>query len=326
MPDPVTPSTVPQGPPAGSQPVSLANAPGADLDWDSLFANPELTPQPAPQAPPAEPTPSPAAQPQPTVPAPQEFFLDAGTSKYKTREEAVAGFAEKDKRLQELRQYAIDKTGFDPLTGKEVPKEPPASQGPKNFLTDDKAYGDALSKAAEIYAKTGDWKPYKEVQRKLAQEAAWELIAPYVPVVQDAAKVKAVHAAATELKDPGLEAFLASDDYKKTLERFPSLKYSIGVAESDPNAMQNLAEFYRMAYGLSSGTKQAVTPVVPPAPAAQPAAPAVRPTTPVSTLTPIPAPGAAAQKLTTDELMRSPEGRKRLMEELRAKGVENFTF
>lgn len=301
MPDPQSAPT-----PGANPPVDYSTA-----DLDALFQNiTEGLPQP-PQAAQPDPTTPPVP---PTVPQPEDFFLDAGSSKYRTREEATKGFAEKDSVIARLRQYAIEETGKDPLTGKAIPKPAAPTTEPVSYLKDGKRYVqdlvDAISKGSEGAER------YADVQKRYFEEIAGNMFGPYMPVVRDAAKVRAIEATATA--EPQFRAFLGSDSYTHTLDTFPDIKTSIEQAEADPRFAEHLPRFYRLAYVASLGLKAQETPPAPQHAAGVPA-PQVRPTTSPGAITPPPTAAGPQIRLAPDELMRSPEGRKQLIEDGKAR-------
>jgi len=305
----------PQIDPATGQPVAPPPVDYGQIDLDALFADP---------TPSAEPTPAPAVPPvQPQAPSVDQLFLDAGTSKYKTKEEAAKGFAEKDSAISKLRQYAIEKTGFDPLTNKEVAKPTP-TQEPLSYKKNGKQYVQdlvaALSKGesgAEAYAK---------VQEKYFTEIASDMFGPYIPVVRDAAKVRAIEEASQG--DAQFRPFLASEDYKKTLEAFPDIKFSIEQAEADPRFAERLPSFYKLAHTASLGLKaqEALRNPPPPQPAPGQQAPVARPTTPSGSLTPPPVQTTPVTRQVADELLSSREGRRQIIEQSKTNGVRDFRF
>src|SRR6185312_13675913 len=91
--------------------------------------------------------------PTPTV---EDFFLKAPTgSVYKTKEDAERGIAEKDSTIENLRKFAIEQTGFDPLTKRQVAQvpvrtpqaTPPPTPEDNSYVKNPKKYVEDLSKA-----------------------------------------------------------------------------------------------------------------------------------------------------------------------------------
>ena len=294
----------------------------SDFDLDKLFAEPD------PSVPPQPPQPAPAVPnaPAPQAPSQPEFFLDAGTSKYKTREEAARGYAEKDAAIAKLRQYAIDKTGVDPLTGKAVEKPAAQTTEPVSYLKDGKKYVEDLVAALQ---KPDGQERYAKIQQKYFEEIAGQMLSPYIPVVRDAAKVRAIEEVSQ--KDTQFRAFLGSEDYKSTLEAFPDIKISIEQAEADPRFADRLPSFYRLAHTASLGLKAQEAASRPPTPPVQPAnglpAPPVRPTAGGASLTPPPTAGTpTATRAATDELLRTPAGRRQIIEQAQTSGAMDFKF
>lgn len=251
--------------------ISLADAPGGDLDFDTLFPNPEV-PQPTTAAQPAQGTPpQPAPQAQPAAPAAPEWYLRSqdGRVVYKTQEEAVRGLSEKDQLIERLRQREIAVSGVDPVTGKFVGRQP--SQ-PVNYVQAPEKLYDDLSEATSKNDKLG-------FARTLQQYVS-DILAPVTPVFGNVAKRTAMEELGSEFAD--FSQTMTQSNLRATLEDNPDLKNAIENSEANPNFYGNLKGLYRIAYYTTRGRMQAQPQAVP---AAQPqvAAAAPRPTlTPTS--------------------------------------------
>lgn len=304
----------PQIDPATGQPIAPPPVDYGQIDLDALFADPP--PQPTPPAPAVPPV-----SPQATS---DQLFLDAGSSKYKTKEEAVKGYAEKDAAIAKLRQYAIEKNGYDPLTGKDVPKPTAPTNEPLSYKRNGKQYVQDL--VAALNKGEAGAEAYAKVQEKYFEEIATDMFSPYIPVVRDAAKVRAIDSAAQQ--DPQFRAFLASEDYSKTLDAFPDIKVSIDQAEADPRFSDRLPAFYKLAHTASLGLKAQEALRNPPPPQPAPGGPAAgfRPTTSSAALTPPPVTSGQPIRQVGEELLQSREGRKQLVEQAKASGVLDFRF
>lgn len=274
--------------------VSFDDAPGGDLDLDALFGNPEVQPTTASAQP----------EPQPVTPvvADEPFLKTATGTVYKTAEEAARGVEHKDSLIAQLRQQLSEATGNDPL------KKTPQAKGPVNYIEERDAYFKDLNEAVE----KKDTAKYIDVQRKLILDT----IAPLAPTITSLVKTQAANAVETEIKD--FRQFQHSDEYVKTLDTLPMLKDAIRVAESSPEAVNQLPELYKMAYLANQGrrlpeivqSQRNVTPT------------AVRPT--VSS-TPVAAPATPSTPQVQPTLDTS-AGRKAIIEQQERAGVESLKF
>ena len=228
----------PQAPNPGTMSVDNSGAPGADLDFDSLFP-PEGTEGAAPLAPPAA-----AATPAPAAPQQDQFFLDVSDkTKYRTREDAARGIAEKDSVIEKLRKEIIDAKGVDPLTGQPVQRPVPLeqvsyTQDPKRFVSDLNA---AIQKA--------DPSAFYQTFEKLINEK----LSPYGPALATVSRSAAVEMVGNEVKS--IRDFISSEDYRSTLAAVPGLKRAIETAELDPRYSGDLPEMYRLAFYAAQGRK-----------------------------------------------------------------------
>lgn len=279
----------------------MQNIPGGDLQFDDLFNQPApAAPAPSAPTPPAPQTPPAVAQP----PVPDAPFLKAGSSVYKTREEAERSLQYKDEVVERLRNLEIQRTGVDPLTGKAVQLAP---QGPVNYTQNQKAYVDDLVRAAE-QAKTDPTK-YFEVQQKFL----FDSLQPIAPVIMDFTRNQAITTVSAEIKD--FSTFMKSPEYAATLEMLPELRDAIHLAETDLNYAQRLPQFYKTAFWATQGrrTPELVQTAVSSAAAIPP------PTRPTMTPT---TPSLPATTPVVAESMQTSEGRKAIIERLRGT-VEN---
>jgi len=291
----------PNGPSAG---FDFSDAPGADMDLDSLFGNPETTvtaPEPDAGTPPAE-----AAAPQatePTAPTNPDFFLKSpdGSVVYKTQDEALRGLDEKNRLINELRQRIVETTGVDPVTNRPVQRTQPQAEEPNYAVDYERFYRDA----AEANQKH-DAKRFAEIQAKFVND----LLAPVVPLVQELAQDRAAKSVAAE--SPDFMKFKGSPEYKQILEQRPALARGITMSEQNIAFANQLPELYRLAYEayqvqrmpeiIKAQVEQARS-AAPPVQNPQPARPT---TTSPSSQPPIPSFGRPD--------IRTPEGRKAIID------------
>jgi hypothetical protein len=279
MPD----ETIPRVPQSSSQTAGwLDGAPGGDLNLDDLFPNPETRLQAQPQPPPAVP--------QAPPPVPQPFMRTQTGSVYNSAEDAIRGIEEKDRIIAQLRAEEAGRRGVDPL------RRQPEAENPKQVLFK------RLAKAAE----TGDYESYVDTLEQVTRQT----LAPYAPMIAEVGREKIIRASATE--NPQLREFLESPEYTAVLERRPLLAQAIQAAENNPDATQQLQEFYGLAYTDALSRR--------PAPVLQaPTTPNPRPT--LSHTTPTPQPPMANGGYMTEAQLYSKEGRKAILENGRARGI-----
>ena len=291
--------------------VDFSQAPGADTSWDDLFPSTE-GPAPPPQAsaginPPQNPPQAPEQQP----------FLKAGESVYLTAEEAARGIEHKDSLVAKYRDY-LSEHGVDPNTLQSTNPEPQAQpqsqpQTSHKWLGKGREYFTALSKAAQAQ----DMEQYERITGEYQQERLQDFLAPYQPLLAETARQRAIRSVSSEI--PDFEKFVASPDYKKTLDSFPLYREMIQIGENNPVAAQRLPEVYKSLYLINQGfnRQQAVSNG---APVQQTQAPVQNPPRPQSmapsTLTP-PQPGVDTRNWTTDK-----SARKQLLEDGRARGID----
>lgn len=287
MPDPNTPQVPSQS--AGW----FADAPGGDFSLDELFPNPDVTPQ-APTQAPSQPVP----QAQPT---PSEPFLQAPSGTvYRSREDAIKGISEKDSFIQRLR------TENEALKA-QVPK-PPEPTAPRTYREAPEKLFDDLVEAAN----KGDKRRYAETLARYNEE----LMAPYAPLVSEAAHEKAIRE--LEATTPDVRAFVNGPDFRSTMEALPRLAQAIEFARNTVEASGQLTELYRLAYLANAGAKapELVRSAVQ---QSQPTPGFNRPTLQPSSPTPTPGPAAPSGNWT--ELLQSREGRKAIIEQGNARGL-----
>lgn len=272
----------------------LLDAPGGDIPFDDLFSDGGTAVEPAAQ--PNAPVTPPA---QPPVVTNDEPFLKAVNTVYKTREEAERGIAQKDDVIARLRTLEIQRTGFDPLTGKRAVQEP---QAPSSYRDNPKAYIDDLMDAATKQ----DHAKYLDTQRRLI----YDVLEPIAPVISEFTKSQAVRQVTDTIKD--FPAFLRSPDYAKTGEMLPELRDAIHLAESDINYAAKLPQLYKTLYYVHQGMKTPELVQTAVHSAQQPNQPTARPTTSPTTAAP-PNTSAVTPSFTTSE------GRKAIMEQLEGK-------
>jgi hypothetical protein len=240
--------------------------------------------------------------PAPATTSPEPFLKAATGTVYKTADDAVRGIEQKDALISKLRQESIARTGVDPVTGQRVP-EP---NQPVSYLSDGKKYVEDLANAAT----KNDPNEYVRIQSQLAQEQ----MAPYLPLLTEFAKSKAINDLAHT--NPAAREFIGSADYNKTLESYPALGEAIQFAEQNPAAGQRLGEFYSMAVALNSSLKLPEqvrsTPLV---------AQTIRPTVTSSASHPPP-----TVTYTGQPDMTTSEGRKAIIAEQERAGAANLRF
>ena len=226
-----------QGLPSPGQSNAWDNPPGADLNWDELFA------APAEPTTPVEPTADDVKPDEPQAqPVVDEFFIEGEHSRYKTAEETVTGLNEKDRVIAQLREEASTRTGVDPLSGQPDPNAP---QAPVSYLEDTDAFLRTLAGSAQ----SGNSQDYAAAHLQLISEA----LAPYAPLLQEAAKSRAVET--MRATNPDFGEFIAGEDYSSTLAEAPVLAEAITAAEADPRLADSLPDLYKLAHLANAGRK-----------------------------------------------------------------------
>jgi hypothetical protein len=266
--------------------VSLANAPGADQDWDSLFPNPELQP----------------AQPQvvnsPTTPQqPQAPFLKAGDTIYNTAEDAAAGVSHKDSVIAKYRNF-LSSNGLDPnavlkddFQVQPRPQVQPQPEPVKNTSPYKHYNNPNFFDEVAAAATAKDRQKYTELMGQFTQEAIQANLEPWRATLAETNRNRAIRQASAEV--PKFNEFIEGPGYKKVLDSFPLYKEMVQIGENDPIAAQRLPEVYRSMYLIHQGMNQAQAQ---PVTNATPITPTVRsqPTLQPSALTP-PAPSTSTQ-------------------------------
>jgi hypothetical protein len=230
--------------------LDFSDAPGGDIPLSDLFGDqPEAV-----VAPTTAPSPDTTSAPVTNQPAPADFYLDAGTSKYKTREEAIKGFAHKDEVIEHLRGIAVQATGIDPLTGQKVavPRSPSsAPYAPGQPVVEDSYLNNPAKYSADLRdaVAKNDENRYLQIQTKLAREQMMTDFAPFAPMLQKFAVAQAVDSVAST--KPEFKGFYGSPEYQKALETRPLLKGAIQNAESNMEFQSQLPELYSLAYEIS---------------------------------------------------------------------------
>lgn len=177
---------------------------------------------------------------------PETGFL-VGT--YKTKEEAERGLNEKDQLIARMRSMLEAATGVDPV---KVIK----GRGDRtnvSYLQDATQYAMDKTKAAELGQKTGDWTAYRDVEAKLQREIMQQDLAPYMPVVQDVGRQKAIKAVASEI--PDFETFYGSETWNKALEARPKLREAVEMGEQRGIPPLDMAELYKSVYDAGQTIK-----------------------------------------------------------------------
>lgn len=285
----------------------LENAPGGDIPFDQLFGNePEASFSSAPPAKtePQETTPAPAAATTPQTPAEFEISTRTG-SVYKTRDAVIKGIEDKDTLIEQLREKFRAVTGADPLKVQE-----PAPQAP-SYLSNPSRFADDLAAAA----KAGDAQKYRDTLLGLMDE----YFGPAKPLISEFARSRATEQARHEYSE--FDSFRNSAAYSQTLERSPALAMAIRAAEENIGYAAQLPELYRLAY--ESYTARRVPELVQAAkqtPAAP--TPATRPVVTNASLTP----AAPVTQRSEQEMLRSSEGRKEILQRLKAAGIEDLVW
>lgn len=288
--------------------IDLAGAPGADVSFDDLFPiDPDNV-----GAPQAQIGTIPPAVPQATPPQP-EFFIKGQKSVYKTAEDAVRGLDTKDALIEQYRSF-LQTQGVDPntLQSTRTPAAQPQTPPPPTSY---------LEKRGRLYqelsAAVGKQDPlaYEQSIENFQEEYFNARIGPVIPLLAEVSRQKAIRQVAQEV--PDFPTFITSEDYRTTLERVPVLKDAINNAENNFSQASQLPQLYQLAYLANQGSRRPeAVPVVQPTNAPPPIA--NRPTSTPSSLTP-PQPGVAPD-------LRTTEGRKTLIRDAEARGIQDYRF
>lgn len=238
--------------------IDMSNAPGSDLDWDSLFPNPELAAQ-QPQA-------ATGTNPQQVAQQPQAPFLKAGNTVYNTAEDAINGVTHKDAEIERLRGF-LKENGVNPNTLQRAnAQQPQAVQQTQS--EPQQSFFDRVADAATRRDKVA----YESAIREFINST----IEPWRPTLAEMNRFKAYQQVSREL--PGFKEFYEGGQYNETLDKNPLLKDMNQIGENDPMAAQRLPDVYRLAYYNYKGTQpvqtttQAIPPTVRSNPTLQPSA------------------------------------------------------
>ena len=218
--------------------VSLADAPSA-LDSETLnqlFPSDSPTSTAGIQTPTNEPV---TAQPSTVIP-PSEEYLAGESSRYKTRESAVQGLNEKDRLIAQLRQQYSLATGVDPITKQPLTQVRQVTD--ENYLSNPDKYLRDLSAA-----KTAQ--ELMRVQSKLTLDT----LQPLQPLITSSARQQAIEQTKSQFQDFG--TFYGTPEYTQVLEKTPSLKEAIDMAEGDYRFHNRLPDLYATAYHVRNGMR-----------------------------------------------------------------------
>jgi len=291
-------------------------------DVDFLNSEPNVTPTTAEPGNTSTTVPTPDSTTVTPTSTVEDFFLKAPTgSVYKTKEDAERGIAEKDSTIENLRKFAIEQTGFDPLTKRQVAQvpvrtphaTPPPTPEDNSYVKNPKKYVEDLSKAWE----SNDPAQYAQVQNRLIQENLQAILGPVQPIIQQNVQRSAMEQVSKTVKDFN-QSFFESPEYKSVMDENPTLSSAIKNAENYIEYKDQLPELYRIAYALTANKKvpeivrQAqTTPTQPPTQA--------RPTASPSTMNP-PTP------VTSTNWKTDPAARKVFLESMKSKGMDNLSL
>lgn len=290
--------------------MSNTNFDPSTLTLDDLYSVQTESPSaPAPQAQAEAQTPE--AQP----PAPPNYAIRTSTgtvyeaSDWERFADTVQrGTEEKDRQIEQQRQWAIAMTGYDPVTGKPARATPYTYTGEVNYAQEPERYFRDLGEANDKQ----DGRAYAAIQMKWMQDA---FLGPYGPVLSQAAKSSALENA--ERHRPGIREFVSTPKYQEYLNTVPLLKDAITAAETRPELGVQLQDLFVLAYDGASGRSTAD--ILKSAKAqAQPVANPVQ--TPRPTLQPVMQPAGAPAGDSPD--MSTPEGRQAIINAAKSRGLD----
>jgi hypothetical protein len=295
---------------------SIADAPGGDLGFDDLFADQTpIDPLTAAQTtdpagvPPTQTLPEPQA---PVAPAPTPFEIKTATGTvYKTVEDTVKGIEQKDTLIENLRSQLALRTGVDPITQQPLRFDPapqPSAPQVPNYAQDAQKYMEDLVAAAE----SNDPARYAGVQQKFLLDT----LAPISGIITDAAKKSAVEQIAGKYSD--FNTVRATPEFSAVLEDNPELKEAIGMAESDYRFHNRLPGLYKIAYEAAQGRR---VPELVRQQTAVVQTPTPQPARPTATSSPLPPPEPGVKPD-----IRTAEGRKAIIAQMEAQGVNSFKW
>jgi hypothetical protein len=273
--------------------IDLSKAPGADMDWDQLFPNPEIQSATQPQT--VQSGTNPQQQPQATQPT--QPFLKAGETVYNTAEDAANGLAHKDAIVAKYRNF-LSQNGYDPnallkdefqqASPQARPNQEPVKNSPYKYYGNPNFF-DEVAAAAQ----SRDRVKYEQLMASHTQEAIQASLDPWRATLAETNRFRAIRQATAETPDFG--KFIEGPGYKKVIDSFPLYKEMVQIGENDPVAAQRLPEVYKSMYLIYQGMNQQNQPIQQVS-NATPNTPTVRsqPTLQPSALTP-PAPSASTQ-------------------------------
>lgn len=274
----------------------FGDPPGEEFNLDDIFANNETTPVGT------TPVVTTTNPPEPAKVDPEPLLKTSTGTVYNTVDDAVKGIEHKDALITELRQQLLQATNVDPLKKKADPVEDPTLT---SYISDPKKYFADL-KAAQT----------EEAVLKVQQRFVNEQLAPFAPILATVVKSQAIDQVVSQV--PSFRDFLASTQYKETLENFPLLKQSIQISEAYPERSGDLPQLYRMAYDASAGRN--LPKVVQSGPITTPVV-QTRPTVSSTPATPPVVTGNVAPPS-----FGSKEGRKTIIEQQESAGVGSLRF
>jgi hypothetical protein len=277
---------------------------GLDVPFAQLFGGepqnvtPTTSAPTTPETPQAPTTPDPSAIQTPDQQTPvtntseqlsQAFELKTKTGTvYKSMDDAVQGIEHKDTLISQLRQFAMERTGIDPLTGQPVAPQQPylqhqqqpqvQPQQQQGYLNNPQQYFQDLYQAYQ----NNNPEAYFAAQQRLIEEKLQAEYAPYVGMLMEQSKTNAVAKVTNEVQDFG--KFYNSNSYRETLQKFPALANAIAVSENNAQYVGQLGDLYKMVHQLHQAAtlpeliKQQQQAAIPPQ--------QVRPTTQTTAITP----------------------------------------
>jgi hypothetical protein len=292
-------------------PAPSATDAGLDVPFAQLFGGGPQDVTPTTSAPTTPETPQVTATADPIAPQtqdgpapqstsqslPQAFELKTKTGTvYKSMDDAVSGIEHKDTLISQLRQFAMERTGIDPLTGQPVAPQVPyphqpqmqqpqqmqpqmgQPQQPQGYLNNPQQY---FSDLYEAYSNN-DPQKYFATQQRLIEEQTQAQYAPYIGMLMEQSKTNAVAKVGNEVKDFG--QFYGSNAYRETLQKFPALANAISVSENNAQYVHQLGDLYKMVHQLHQAAT--LPELIKQQQAAIPPQQPVRPTTQATHVTP----------------------------------------
>ena len=230
-----------------------------------------MSTQPVPfaEVDPADLVTTPVAEPAP--PTPPAFLIDTGTTRYRDVQDAVAGIAEKDRYIEQLRnELATRSAQPQPV----APAPPPSNKFYKAMEAMVQAQSDApLASVLDEYVN------------KLVSDRLSESLGAVTPLLSHAGLEYAAQvAASSQFGDPNIPAFIKSPAFQKALTEFPVLKQGVEAFQTNGAAARDqLPQLLTMAYRMY-GQPSAAAPAAPAPPARTvPSVTAPAPTVPAAT-------------------------------------------